>query len=205
MKVSVTLCTYNAERFINEQLNSILNQHLPVDEIIICDDGSTDQTHHLIRQYMEKHSTLIKFKINEHNLGPRKNIEQAISLATSDVIFLSDQDDLWPANKVKEVVACLQEHADALGVFTNGQLINEQGESMDLDLWTSFLFTPKMQQLLTRDTLFTMIIQNWTIVAGATLAIKKAAKELILPFRYMDESCRTDGNGLRISWHPKIH
>jgi len=199
MKVSVALCTYNAERFLNEQLKSILHQHLPVDEITICDDGSTDQTHHLINQYQEKYPSLIKFKINEHNLGPRKNFEQAISLATGDVIFLCDQDDIWPANKVEEVVACFREHPDALGVFTNGQLMNEQGEAMDLDLWTSFLFTPKMQEQLTRDTLFRMIIQNWTIVTGAALAIRKEAKEFILPFRHMDDLWHDEWIGYRLS------
>lgn len=68
MKVSVALCTYNGEKYIVEQLDSILNQTKPVDEIVICDDISTDETQNIINQYCNKFPNIIKFHINETNL-----------------------------------------------------------------------------------------------------------------------------------------
>ncbi|MDO9153719.1 MAG: glycosyltransferase [Paludibacter sp.] len=84
--ISVALCTYNGEKFIEEQLNSILNQTLPVEEIVICDDGSTDNTLNIINLF-EQNNRNIKVFRNKNNLGTIKNFEKAISLTSGDIIF----------------------------------------------------------------------------------------------------------------------
>ena len=104
MKTSVALCTYNGQSFLSEQLNSILNQTHPVDEIIICDDCSTDQTIEIIKYFKDKFPNLIQLFENENSLGTIKNFEKAISLTKGDLIFLSDQDDIWFSSKVNEMV-----------------------------------------------------------------------------------------------------
>jgi len=102
MKLSVALCTFNGEIFLKEQLDSILNQSINIDEIIVCDDQSTDNTKQILESYKKDNPDLFKIYYNEKNLRSNKNFEKAIKLTSGDYIFLSDQDDIWKENKVEE-------------------------------------------------------------------------------------------------------
>ena len=99
-KVSVAMATYNGEKYIKEQIESILANLEINDELIISDDGSTDNTINIIKSYKDNRIILLN--------GPRKGVKQnfanAISHATGKYIFLSDQDDIWMDNKVEEVI-----------------------------------------------------------------------------------------------------
>ena len=110
MKISVALCTYNGEKFINEQLDSILNQSKKIDEIIICDDCSTDNTIGILNKYYEQYPNIFKIYINRVNLKSVKNFEKAILLSSGDFIFLSDQDDIWVHNKVEKYIQYFNEN-----------------------------------------------------------------------------------------------
>ncbi|WP_022760450.1 glycosyltransferase [Butyrivibrio sp. AD3002] len=103
MKTSVVMCTYNGEQYIYEQLNSIHEQTVKPDEVIIQDDGSTDNTTKIIKKYIKDNNLLESWhlKINEKNLGWKQNFMDAIKKSTGDLIFLSDQDDIWDSNKIK--------------------------------------------------------------------------------------------------------
>ena len=105
MKLSVALCTFNGEIFLKEQLDSILNQSINIDEIIVCDDQSTDNTKQILESYKKDNPDLFKIYYNEKNLRSNKNFEKAIKLTSGDYIFLSDQDDIWKENKVEETLA----------------------------------------------------------------------------------------------------
>ena len=98
--ISVVMATYNGEKYIKEQLDSILKQLDEKDEIIISDDGSTDTTRSIIEAYKDKRIKLID--------GPKKGVKQnfanAIENCTGKYIFLSDQDDIWENNKVEKVL-----------------------------------------------------------------------------------------------------
>src|SRR5450755_2104857 len=93
-RISVAICTCNGEKFVVQQLESIIKQSHPVQEIVLCDDASTDSTPELVRTFAETSAIPIKLQINPSRLGVTKNFEQAISQCTGDFIFLSDQDDL---------------------------------------------------------------------------------------------------------------
>src|SRR5512139_3417667 len=80
MKTSVALCTYNGERYLLEQLESIAGQTVPVDEIVICDDHSTDRTPDIIRNFAATSTLPVRAYFNEKNLGSDKNFEKAIEL-----------------------------------------------------------------------------------------------------------------------------
>ena len=99
-KISVAMATYNGEKYIKEQIDSILVNLEKNDELIISDDGSTDNTINIIKSYKDNRIILLN--------GPRKGVKQnfanAISYATGKYIFLSDQDDIWMKNKVKKVL-----------------------------------------------------------------------------------------------------
>ncbi len=94
IRISVALCTYNGEKYLPFQLDSILNQSRPADEIIIVDDGSSDDTLLIIKEYASR-TSIIKYYVNEQNLGYVQNFSLAISKTTCDYVALADQDDIW--------------------------------------------------------------------------------------------------------------
>src|ERR1700761_5678732 len=95
--VSIALCTYNGEQFIDSQLDSILAQSYPNIEIIAVDDCSTDATWEVLQDYAQKDKRVRACR-NEHNLGHTLNFQKAIALATGEYIALCDQDDIWVAD-----------------------------------------------------------------------------------------------------------
>lgn len=108
--ISVCLTTYNGERYLGEQLDSILIQLEPQDELLISDDGSTDQTLKIIEEYQANY-TNIKFFNGPHQ-GIVANYDFVISKAVGEFVFLSDQDDVWLPNKVEVMRDFFQKHPD---------------------------------------------------------------------------------------------
>jgi glycosyltransferase involved in cell wall biosynthesis len=106
MKISVCIATFNGAEYIRDQLSSILPQIKPLDEVIISDDSSTDNTISVIRSFNDS-----RIKIYENNQfkSPVFNFENAISHASGDRIFLSDQDDIWTNNKVELMMQALDQ------------------------------------------------------------------------------------------------
>lgn len=92
--ISIAMATYNGERFLREQIESILAQTVTDFELVICDDCSSDSTVQILQEY-EKKDNRIHLICNEQNLGFKRNFEKAISLCRGDYIALSDQDDIW--------------------------------------------------------------------------------------------------------------
>jgi glycosyltransferase involved in cell wall biosynthesis len=109
--VSIIMGTYNGEKYIREQLDSILEQTYPIKEIIIQDDGSTDGTIDICEEYANKH-TNIRFSRNEHNLGFNLNFKSAAMKATGDYVAVSDQDDVWFPEKIAKQVEAIGEEYD---------------------------------------------------------------------------------------------
>jgi glycosyltransferase involved in cell wall biosynthesis len=180
MKLSVALCTYNGSKFIEQQINSILNQTTKVDEIIVCDDKSTDATVSILKEIQVANPCIVIIE-NEINLRSTKNFEKAIQLCSGDYIFLADQDDLWNTEKVAKTLAIFNENLTAEGVFTNADLIDDNGTKLsNKTIWDSvFFFEKEMQKPID---FVDIIFKNGNIVTGATLCIKKEVKSFIFPF-----------------------
>ena len=104
--ISVCMATYNGQEYVKEQIDSILCQLGKDDELVISDDHSVDQTQHIIETYTDPR---IRFYENELAKGVTHNFENSLKKSKGDIIFLSDQDDVWYPNKIKEMVAFLQE------------------------------------------------------------------------------------------------
>ena len=107
MKLSVCMATYNGEKYIHEQLESILKQLKENDEIIISDDGSLDGTLNAVRAFDDARIQIIE---NHGEHGYTRNFENALTHATGDIIFISDQDDVWMDNKVERCLDALKDH-----------------------------------------------------------------------------------------------
>lgn len=108
--ISVVLCTYNGAAFIEEQLSSILTQTCAIDELIIVDDKSTDDTIAIIKSIREKFSCIQLYE-NIERLGAIKNFEKALPLAKNELIAVSDQDDIWHPQKLEKLIANFSENS----------------------------------------------------------------------------------------------
>ncbi len=108
-RISIALATYNGEAHIQKQMESLLNQTRPADEVIVIDDCSTDATVKLVTQFLEDHA-LRNWKLyqNKENQGYKRNFYHALEYTTGDFIFLCDQDDFWLPQKL-EVMECICE------------------------------------------------------------------------------------------------
>lgn len=107
-RVSVAMAVYNGEKYLAQQLDSILQQLGKKDEIVISDDGSTDHTTRLIESYIE-HDPRIHLTKGP-GLGTKQNIACALSKVTGTYIFLADQDDVWKPDKVRRVLQTFREY-----------------------------------------------------------------------------------------------
>jgi glycosyltransferase involved in cell wall biosynthesis len=123
-KVSVCIATYNAGKYIDAQLHSILQQLEQGDEVIVIDDVSTDGTPERIRSFGDPRVRVIQ---RETNAGATKAFEQALRSATGDILFLSDQDDIWSPNKVASFREAFAQSSDVQLVMSAVSLIDSEG------------------------------------------------------------------------------
>lgn len=186
MKISIALCTYNGEKHLREQLDSFAVQTYPVNELVACDDGSTDKTVAILQDFAQAAPFPVRIFINKENLGFRANFEQALRLTTGDLIFFSDQDDIWPKEKVAEFVAFADVHSDRLGFFSNAWLLEEGRQEMPRELWKTIGFTPDVSDNLHYDDLCRFLLGHYNFVHGSMLAIRREALPVVLPFSTAD-------------------
>ena len=173
--ISVALCTYNGERFIREQLESILNQTMKVDEIVVCDDGSNDNTLQIIEGFTGTTGTAIHIHRNVINLGPAKNFSKAINLCSGDIIFLSDQDDVWMPKKVATITNYFKQNPHISVVFTDGNLMD--GEKNIGSLWHSFGITNNAQKAIDDGFGIELFVCE-SRATGATMAVRNTFEPL---------------------------
>ncbi len=173
MKLSVALCTYNGEAYIEKQLHSILNQTIPVDEIVVCDDGSTDNTIDIIEAFKRGISIDIRIYRNEKNIGVCANFQKAVNLCNGDIIFLSDQDDIWHSCKTKIIVKWFEDNPNKKVVFTNADIIDcSSREISDSTLFDIVGFNKPIQDFFSIGTELAFVYLGWNYATGATMAIK---------------------------------
>jgi len=180
MRISIALCTYNGEKYIREQLISLLNQTILPDEIIVCDDNSTDDTVSIINTFSNENQ--FNIFVNTKNIGTIKNFEKAISLTTGDIIFLSDQDDIWYPDKIEKMINAFDNNLGNLLVFSNGDLIDGNGVLIGSTLWDKWDFNLEIRKNWKNNELaFNDLFKNNNKVTGATVAFCKELKNNILP------------------------
>lgn len=180
MKISVALCTYNGADFLSEQLESIVGQSRPPDEIVVCDDGSTDATQTLLQSFSETSPVPVVLHFNEQNLGSIKNFEKAISLCSGDVIALSDQDDVWRNDKLQLIENAFQQAPPAGLVFSDAEIVNADLKSLGRSMWDEVGFDAHKRKLVRSGHVLEVLITGWT-VTGATMAFRSEFAKLVLP------------------------
>lgn len=163
--ISVAIASYNGELYIKEQIQSILYQTLPVSEIIIVDDCSSDSTTKVIRN-MLKLDDRIKLVVNNKNQGHIKSFERALSLCSGSYIFLSDQDDIWLPGKVKTCIDYLDKY-NLSAVYHDAQFVNS---SLTQFLGSKFYHMKRIN------------IPQSRFCMGSCLAFRRHILDLALPF-----------------------
>lgn len=138
-KISVAMTTYNGSKYIIKQLDSLKNQSRKIDELVICDDCSTDNTVELVNDYI-KSNNLEGWNIysNENNLGFINNFKQAIKKTTGDIIFLCDQDDEWCVNKISTMTDIIEKNNQVKLLSCSLAFIDENSRSYtpsNIPLW----------------------------------------------------------------------
>ncbi len=126
-QVSVCMATYNGERFLADQLTSILSQLSDSDEIIIVDDASRDGTIAIVNSFGDRRVRLLQ---QERNQGVLKTFERALREAKGEIIFLADQDDVWREDKVSKVMARFSSHPDVSLVQSDHAIIDAKGNTV---------------------------------------------------------------------------
>jgi len=167
MKISVCMTVYNGEKFLQEQLESILCQLSTLDEVIIVNDCSKDHSLDIIHSFQDKR---IEIFSNEKNIGVIKSFERALQKASGDLIFLSDQDDVWMPDKVTKTIAAF-DSPEILGIVSDAIVV---GPCLEI-LNDSFFSLRKSGPGLIKN-----FYKNSFV--GCCMAIKKETKKLILPF-----------------------
>lgn len=183
--VSIALCTYNGEKYISQQLDSYMVQTILPDEIVVCDDRSSDRTLQIIQDFALRHPA-IEWRIyqNEVNLKSIKNFEKAIGLCTRDIIFLCDQDDVWMPSKIEKMLHYFEKDTNALLLFSNAKLIDAYGKELDDTLWSKWGFTEQIQKnWQSNKRAFFDLYRNFNKVTGATLAFRATLKKNIFPIK----------------------
>ncbi|BAY12874.1 glycosyltransferase family 2 protein [Calothrix sp. NIES-2098] len=125
MKITVCMAAYNGDKYIQLQILSILEQLRDEDELIVIDDCSSDNTTKIIESIKDSRVKLIK---NEINIGVIKSFEKALNNVTGNLVFLSDQDDIWLAGKVQNFLEVFQTYPDITLVLSDAQIIDDNGQ-----------------------------------------------------------------------------
>ena len=160
------MTTYNGEKYLKEQLDSIYAQTHRNIEVIVTDDCSTDRTVEILKEYEKAHK--LKYYINEKNLGFTKNFEKAISLCNGEYIALADQDDIWLAEKIEILLNNIQEN---LLIHSDCSIIDEENQVKN--------------QYWKKEHGNSICIQNLlfnNVVTGCTVLFKKELTSIALPF-----------------------
>jgi glycosyltransferase involved in cell wall biosynthesis len=170
--VGVILPTFNGVKYLEEQINSILTQTFQHFTLHIFDDCSADQTINIVNKLSDKDPRIILHQ-NSSQLGVIKNINDALYEIDSDIYFLADQDDIWLPEKMEKQLAVMADE-NVIMTFTNLQLVDDNGQSMNTDFWSVEEIDPQYVNS-------PEIIAVRTMVTGCTMAFKKRLLEIALP------------------------
>lgn len=173
-KISIAMATYNGERYLRDQLDSIFLQTIPFVELVIVDDASTDGTWDIISEYAAKDNRIKSYR-NEKNVGVTKNFEKALAYCTGDYIALSDQDDLWFPNHLE---ALAEEIGNNYFIAGDAEIANADGipQGVKLSYCESCDAVPKNDLKKAYAILFNK--NSWY---GSTMMIKKELLDKALP------------------------
>lgn len=178
--ISVALCTYNGERHLRDQLESLRAQTRPPAELVVCDDGSRDASVDVVKAFAKRAPFAVRVSVNPERLGPARNFEQAIGLCQGEIIALSDQDDVWLPDKLARLAARLSGPQPAQFVFCDAVVTDETLRPLGYTHWQRLGFHKAERRLAADGNLFRVLLKHY-VVAGACTAFRADLRETLLP------------------------
>ncbi len=179
VEISIALCTLEGSAYLGEQLNSLANQSLLPNELVVCDDNSKDNTVEILREFAKRAPFAVRIMVNKERLGVVSNFNQAISLCQGEYIALCDQDDIWLADRLKLMIEaislkCNIEKPEPLLVHSDTSIIDINGTVIS----DSYMKARNLRPLF-EPAIKGLSVQNF--VTGNTVLFNKALKDLALP------------------------
>ncbi len=179
--ISVALCTHNGARYVREQVESILAQTVPVAQIVLSDDASTDDTVSIVERAVAGSGVELVVLRNSPALGVVANFEQATAACTGDLIALSDQDDVWHSDKLERIVAVFAAVPEALLVHSDADLVDESLTPLPDSLLASLEMTDTERRELTDGRSYAAFLRR-NLVTGATAVLRRELVERARPY-----------------------
>lgn len=173
-KIDILLATYNGEKYLVEQLESILNQTYKDFNLIVSDDNSKDSTVKILNEYAKKDNRITIYK-QEKNLGVISNFEFLLSKVKSKYFMFSDQDDIWSENKIEKSLKRLKD-TDSDIVFTDLMVVDDKLNVLYDSYWSLKGFKEK---ILKHNSFEALYLNNY--VTGCTMLMKKEIIKKVLP------------------------
>ena len=179
MKKSLVITINNGENHLEEQLNSIENQSLKIDEFIFIDDGSSDSSRTIIENFIVgKDANVIS---NTKKLGLTKSFEKGIKLASGDIVFLAGQGDIWKERKVEQFTAQFQE-TSALFCFSDAELLDSEGNELPNSFLSNLNLDVKKKMMILEGKA-DLLQARRNYISGGMCAFRKEIKHSpIFPF-----------------------
>ena len=178
-KISVAIATYNGRRYIEEQLLSIIGQSIPVFEIVIVDDASTDDTWQIIEGLAKASPITIRTLKAAKNQGSTQSFAQAVEACQGEWIALADQDDVWMPEKIATLMALISKN-NWNAIFSDALIVDENLKYSGKYLLDNSRLTPKMRRAFCKGNGLASLLK-YNVVTGATLMFQSRWKSLILP------------------------
>ncbi|MDD2534826.1 MAG: glycosyltransferase [Eubacteriales bacterium] len=177
VQFSVALCTYNGEKYLREQLDSILAQTVPPAEVVIRDDQSTDHTMEILTTYIsEFHKThpniLVRVLESDCNLGVAGNFMTCARACSYEYILFADQDDIWHLDRLEKFAQAIDQSPDSVAILSDGRIVDELGQSTGQTLWLSHFFS-RNEQREVQNGQAEKVLARHVFVTGSALAIRR--------------------------------
>lgn len=180
MKLSVAICTYNGSKFLLEQLESIAKQTRQPDELVVCDDRSTDSSVEIVREFATSVPFPVRVFVNSENLGSTRNFEQAIRFCEGEIIVLADQDDVWLPEKLDRLEKTFTNSPNVGLAFSDAEIVDAALKPTGERMWSLLNFNEAEQSAIRNGNALQVLLPGW-FVTGATAAFRGKFRELILP------------------------
>jgi len=182
-RLSIVICTYNGAAYLQAQLDSLLAQVRLPDEIVICDDGSTDATLDILQVFAERARLAgieVRLLCNPDNFGYVGNFSAGLRQAVGDVLFLCDQDDVWRSDKLALMAARFDGDPQLLLLHSDARLVDANGKSLQCSLFDALQLTLQEKRAIHAGHAFDVVLRR-SFVTGATAALRRELVELALP------------------------
>lgn len=181
LTAGVAMCVYNGAPFLQQQLDSIAMQTVQPVQMVVLDDGSTDESWNLLQAWAATAPFPVRLQRNAEKLGVVRNFERAVTMLETPVVFLADQDDLWYPDKVRTFLDAFSHDPDVWLLHSDADLIDGEGRPLDRRLFDTLLVTPRERALVAAGEAWRVYAKR-NLVTGAAAAFRRELVSVATPF-----------------------